>query len=88
MKEESKELFRVSPARDIYNLLEMQMQQILPDRDENGCAIYIFRVRMYLKCIKTFFLLCFINVFNCFSFKQKNVIHTNVMWKKYFEATF
>lgn len=47
MKNESPDLFRISPLSDMQNLLKMQMQQILPQHDENGSLIYLFRVREY-----------------------------------------
>lgn len=45
MKKESPDLFQVSPSSEMDELLSMQMQQMLPDRDENGRVIYVFRVR-------------------------------------------
>lgn len=45
MKKESPDLFQVSPASEMDDLLSMQMQQMLPDRDANGRVIYVFRVR-------------------------------------------
>lgn len=48
MKNESPELFRVSPSTDLHDLLKMQIQQVLPDRENSGSIVYIFRVRMCL----------------------------------------
>lgn len=45
MKSESPDLFRISPMSDMQNLLKMQMQQILPQNDENGSVIYLFRIQ-------------------------------------------
>lgn len=47
MKNDSSDLFRVSPLSDMQELLKMQIQQVLPHRDSNGSVIYIFRVRKY-----------------------------------------
>lgn len=44
MKNESPDLFRVSPFADMNDLLKMQIQQVLP-HDSNGSVIYVFRVR-------------------------------------------
>ncbi|CAD7086529.1 unnamed protein product [Hermetia illucens] len=44
MKQHSAELFRVSPISQLHELLKMQMQYMLPNRDSNGRQIYIFRV--------------------------------------------
>lgn len=46
MKQHSAELFRVSPISQLHELLKMQMQYMLPNRDSNGRQIYIFRVGM------------------------------------------
>lgn len=51
MKNESPDLFRVSPLSEMQELLKMQMQQILPQHDEGGSVIYVFRVRKYLENI-------------------------------------
>lgn len=50
MKSESPDLFRVSPLLDMQELIKMQMQQVLPQHDEGGSVIYVFRVRKYLIC--------------------------------------
>lgn len=47
MKKESPELFRVSPSSDMHDILKMQIQQTLSNRDEYGSIIYVFRVRKY-----------------------------------------
>lgn len=44
MKEHSPELFRVSPPSEMRFMLEMQIQCMLPLRDDNGRRIYVFRV--------------------------------------------
>lgn len=45
MKTESPDLFHVSPISEMDDLLRMQMQHVLPNPDDNGSMIYIFRVR-------------------------------------------
>lgn len=45
MKKDSPDLFRVSPSSEMQDILKMQIQQTLPDRDASGSLIYIFRVR-------------------------------------------
>lgn len=52
MKSESPDLFRVSPVSEMHDLLKMQMQQVLPQLDNNGSVVYIFRVREYWKMLK------------------------------------
>lgn len=47
MKKDSPDLFQVSPSAEMHDLLAMQMQQVLPDRDANGRVIYVFRVRKF-----------------------------------------
>lgn len=47
MKGESPDLFKVSPINEMYDILSMQIQQILPLRDANGRVIFIFRIRKY-----------------------------------------
>lgn len=44
MKTESPDLFRVSPSSDLHILLDKQMHQVLPDRDDNNCIVFIFRL--------------------------------------------
>lgn len=60
MKREWPELFRISPVTEMEDFMQMQMNMVLPHYDDNGSAVYIFRVR---KCL-----------FNCFFFfvKEKN----------------
>lgn len=48
MKNESSDLFKVSPIKEMNDILLMQIQQVLPLRDNNGSVVYIFRVRKYL----------------------------------------
>lgn len=47
MKQECVDLFRVSPIEQMDDLLKMQIQQTLCDRDPNGCLIYLYRVSKY-----------------------------------------
>lgn len=47
MKSEAPDLFRISPMCDMQNVLKMQMQTVLPQPDENGSVIYLFRIRKY-----------------------------------------
>lgn len=47
MKRESPDLFQVSPTSEMHDLLSMQMQQMLPERDDSGRVIYVFRVRKW-----------------------------------------
>lgn len=47
MKSESRDLFHVSPVSEMQDLLKMQMQQVLPDLDDNGSIVYVFRIRKY-----------------------------------------
>lgn len=54
MKNDSSDLFRVSPLSDMQELLKMQIQQILPHRDSNGSVVYIFRVRTYIVIVLIF----------------------------------
>lgn len=49
MKSEAPDLFRISPLCDMQNVIKMQMQQVLPERDENGSVIYLFRIRKYCR---------------------------------------
>lgn len=44
MKQQSPELFKVSPPKEMQHMLEMQIQNMLPLRDPNGRQVYIFRV--------------------------------------------
>lgn len=44
MKQQSPELFKVSPISDLSDLLQMQIQLMIPNRDSNGRQLYIFRV--------------------------------------------
>lgn len=44
MKEHSPELFHVSPVSDLKYMLEMQIQCMLPQKDNHGRKIYVFRV--------------------------------------------
>lgn len=46
MKENSPELFHVSPPSDLKNMLEMQIQCMLNTKDRQGRQIYLFRVGM------------------------------------------
>lgn len=45
MKNDSPDLFKVSPITEMYDILGRQIQQMLSHRDNNGQIIYIFRVR-------------------------------------------
>lgn len=45
MKKDSPDLFRVSPTSEMHDILKMQIQQTLPDRDVSGSVVYVFRVR-------------------------------------------
>lgn len=45
MKKDSPDLFQTSPSTEMHELLAMQMQQMLPERDSHGRVIYVFRVR-------------------------------------------
>lgn len=44
MKEHSPELFHVSPPSDLKSMLEMQIQCMLPQKDNHGRQVYVFRV--------------------------------------------
>lgn len=44
MKEHSPELFHVSPPCELKAMLEMQMQCMLPQKDNHGRQVYVFRV--------------------------------------------
>lgn len=44
MKQQSPELFRVSPPSEVRHILEMQMQYMIPLRDPCGRQVFIFRV--------------------------------------------
>ncbi|XP_050101255.1 alpha-tocopherol transfer protein-like isoform X2 [Anopheles aquasalis] len=44
MKEEHPEIFKVSPPSEMKFMLEMQIQTMLPKKDEHGRQIYLFRV--------------------------------------------
>lgn len=44
MKEHCPELFHVSPASDLKMMLEMQIQCMLPQKDNHGRQVYVFRV--------------------------------------------
>lgn len=44
MKDEYPEIFKVSPPSEMKFMLEMQIQCMLPKKDESGRQIYIFRV--------------------------------------------
>lgn len=44
MKENSPELFHVSPPSELKNMLEMQIQCMLNTKDQHGRQIYLFRV--------------------------------------------
>ncbi|CRK93457.1 CLUMA_CG006993, isoform A [Clunio marinus] len=44
MKEHSPELFYVSPPSDLKSMLEMQIQCMLPQKDNHGRQVYVFRV--------------------------------------------
>uniref|UniRef100_A0A182VUK4 CRAL-TRIO domain-containing protein n=1 Tax=Anopheles minimus TaxID=112268 RepID=A0A182VUK4_9DIPT len=44
MKEEYPEIFKVSPPSEMKFMLEMQIQTMLPKKDEHGRQIYLFRV--------------------------------------------
>lgn len=47
MKEHSSELFHVSPVSDLKLMLEMQIQCMLPQKDNHGRQVYLFRVGMW-----------------------------------------
>lgn len=44
MKKHFPELFKVSPPSELQSLLELQIQHMIPLRDQNGRQVYIFRV--------------------------------------------
>lgn len=44
MKDEYPEIFKVSPPSEMKFMLEMQIQCMLPKKDESGRQIYLFRV--------------------------------------------
>lgn len=44
MKEHSPDLFHVSPPSDLKPMLEMQIQCMLPQKDNHGRQVYVFRV--------------------------------------------
>lgn len=44
LKEHSPELFHVSPPSDMKSMLEMQIQCMLPQKDNHGRQVYVFRV--------------------------------------------
>ncbi|EDS28629.1 conserved hypothetical protein [Culex quinquefasciatus] len=44
MKDEYPEIFKVSPPSEMKFMLEMQIQCMLPKRDDSGRQIYVFRV--------------------------------------------
>lgn len=44
MKEHSPDLFHVSPTSDLQPMLEMQIQCMLPQKDNHGRQVYVFRV--------------------------------------------
>lgn len=44
MKKNSPELFHVSPVSDLKVMLEMQIQCMLPQKDNHGRQVYVFRV--------------------------------------------
>lgn len=44
MKENSPDLFHVSPPSDLKAMLEMQIQCMLPQKDNHGRQVYVFRV--------------------------------------------
>lgn len=44
MKGHSPDLFHVSPPSDLKAMLEMQIQTMLPQKDNHGRQVYIFRV--------------------------------------------
>lgn len=46
MKAHSPELFHVSPPSDLKAMLEMQIQCMLPQKDNHGRQVYVFRVGM------------------------------------------
>lgn len=49
MKNDSPDLFRVSPSSQLDDILKMQIQQTLPGRDASGSVVYVFRVRKFTK---------------------------------------
>lgn len=53
MKEHSAELFHVSPPTDLKPMLEMQIQCMLPQKDNHGRQVYIFRVGKRIIVIST-----------------------------------
>ncbi|XP_059614326.1 retinaldehyde-binding protein 1-like [Phlebotomus argentipes] len=63
MKQQSPELFRVSPPTEVRHILEMQMQYMIPQRDPCGRQVFIFRVE---KC----------DPYRC---SVENVFRTNVL---------
>ncbi|XP_055709444.1 clavesin-2-like isoform X2 [Phlebotomus papatasi] len=63
MKQQSPELFRVSPPSEVRHILEMQMQYMIPLRDPCGRQVFIFRVE---KC----------DPYRC---SVENVFRTNVL---------
>jgi hypothetical protein len=44
MKQQSPEIFKVSPVREMRSMLEMDIQTMQPLKDNHGRQIYIFRV--------------------------------------------
>lgn len=53
MKEHSPELFHVSPPSDLKLMLEMQIQCMLPQKDNHGRQVYVFRVGTCCKFMST-----------------------------------
>lgn len=86
MKEECVELFRVSPVGQMNDLLKMQIQQTLCDRDPSGSLIYLYRVsecvRIYAKVIKTFLIVFLLSISeNCDPYKcpVEKVFRSNIL---------
>lgn len=46
MKEHSPDLFHVSPPSDLKAMLELQIQCMLPQKDNHSRQVYVFRVGM------------------------------------------
>ena len=75
MKEHSAALFHVSPPSDLKMMLEMQIQSMLPQKDNHGRQVYVFRVGTCLVMNSNNNETCFERFFSyltsCF---QRNVI--------------
>jgi hypothetical protein len=48
MKQQSPEIFKVAPIGEMRTMLEMNIQTMMPLKDNHGRQIYIFRVGRWL----------------------------------------